>query len=516
MKTKLKALLTVSAIAAKAFAEPFIPGSAAEDKNNVMSDKYWEIWNPQVQEQIDRDIEANRKADASVKLDGADEKTQVQIEQISHDFIFGAHIFNFNQLGDESLNAKYRSLYGSLFNSATVAFYWEHFEMQQGRPRFAGEFWDSEKYWKNSESPKTEEHWRRPAPDPVIDYCKSQGIRVHGHPLVWGSRSWHTPTWMLKSCAKGEEAEKLKTLIAEFPKHGNKCYGEKYTKKYKEMSAKDLGNYLPNLAAEMKRLTQKRINEIAAYYGDKVDSWDVVNESATDWGKGLIVKGDSICKSWYGMMPGDYPYLAFQTAQNAFPQNVKLNINDYKCDGDYTSEIKDLLSRGCKVDIVGSQMHLFNPKQTLAIAEGKEIQTPQQVQKTMDAINVGKPIHLSEITITAPDTTEKGKMMQAIIARNLYRKWFSIKPMMGITWWNVVDDCGAPGEPSMSGLFTRGMNPKPAYYALNNLINKEWKTVLTQHASADGTVKFRGFKGKYRLSWKDKNGAERFAYVHVK
>ncbi|MFR6034347.1 MAG: hypothetical protein ACLUKN_14935 [Bacilli bacterium] len=98
MKTKLKALLTVSAIAAKAFAEPFIPGSAAEDKNNVMSDKYWEIWNPQVQEQIDRDIEANRKADASVKLYGADEKTQVQIEQISHDFIFGAHIFNFNQL----------------------------------------------------------------------------------------------------------------------------------------------------------------------------------------------------------------------------------------------------------------------------------------------------------------------------------------------------------------------------------------------------------------------------------
>ena len=88
--------------------------------------------------------------------------------------------------------------------------------------------------------------------------------------------------------------------------------------------------------------------------------------------------------------------------------------------------------------------------------------------------------------------------------------------MMGITWWNVVDDCGAPGEPSMSGLFTRGMNPKPAYYALNNLINKEWKTVLTQNASADGTVKFRGFKGKYRLSWKDKNGAERFAYVHVK
>ena len=133
----------------------------------------------------------------------------------------------------------------------------------------------------------------------------------------------------------------------------------------------------------------------------------------------------------------------------------------------------------------------------------------------MKILDVGKPIHLSEITITAGDTTPRGRMLQAILTRNLYRLWFSIKPMMGITWWNVVDDCGAPGEPSLSGLFTRGMNPKPAYYALNELINKEWRTNLKCQADKNGKVAFRGFRGNYRLSWTDENGTIQSQEYHL-
>ena len=36
-----------------------------------------------------------------------------------HDFIFGASIFNFNQLGTEEHNQKYKDLFGILFNRAT-------------------------------------------------------------------------------------------------------------------------------------------------------------------------------------------------------------------------------------------------------------------------------------------------------------------------------------------------------------------------------------------------------------
>ena len=148
-----------------------------------------------------------------------------------------------------------------------------------------------------------------------------------------------------------------------------------------------------------------------------------------------------------------------------------------------------------KIDILGSQMHLFNPKQCLDIAEGQDIESPTKVIERMKVLSAANlPIHLSEITITAPNDDELGRKIQAVVARNLYRLWFSTEKMMGITWWNVVDDCGAPGEPTTSGLFTRNMEPKPAYFALNDLIHGEWKTTLNAAVQQD-KIKFRGFKG---------------------
>lgn len=121
----------------------------------------------------------------------------------------------------------------------------------------------------------------------------------------------------------------------------------------------------------------------------------------------------------------------------------------------------------------------------------------------------------SEITITAPDNSTTGQMVQAIILRNLYRLWFSMEKIEGITWWNVVDNCGAPGEPSISGIFTRDMQPKTAYFAMDDLINGEWKTRLTVKAH-EGNVSFRGFRGRYRLKWIDADGNNQSKTVELK
>ena len=59
---------------------------------------------------------------------------------------------------------------------------------------------------------------------------------------------------------------------------------------------------------------------------------------------------------------------------------------------------------------------------------------------------------------------------------------------------------------SFSGLFTKDMEPKPAYFTLCELINNEWKTKLTPKIEKDNIIKFRGFKGKYRVTWKDQQG----------
>lgn len=458
-----------------------------------MSEAYWQYWNPDVQARIDEDIERYRKANATIHIDGLFHGAEVKVEQLSHDFIFGAHIFNFDQLGTEAGNRKYKDLFGSLFNSATIAFYWKKFEMQPNRPRFRQEYWDTEAYWNKVEHPKEQPHWRRPAPDPVVAFCESKEIRLHGHTIIWGNQRWQHPEWLYEQFCPDDEKAKLQALSKD---------------DLAKLSPEDLTDLLPVYSREMNRLFEKRITELAEYYGSRLHSWDVVNESAVDMEQGCLVPGTGLCHSQhYGLLPGDYPYKAFQAANRVFPPGVKMNINDYRNVEAYTNGVSNLRKRGCKIDIIGSQMHLFNPQQCLDIAEGKESKTPEQIWGEMDIISkAGLPIHLSEITITAPGDDARGREIQATIARNLYRLWFSIENMMGITWWNVVDDCGAPGEPTISGLFTRDMDPKPSYYALNRLINQEWKTRTAIKVGSDGTARFRGFKGRYRVSWKDKMG----------
>lgn len=497
-------------------AQQSFPKNMMEDKEKIMSEAYWNLWNPKVQAQIDKDIDANRKADAVLKLNDVQTGSEINVEQVSHDFIFGAHIFNYNQLGSIDRNTKYKELYGTIFNSATIAYYWKKFEMQPNRPRFYEEYWDTEAYWNNVKDPKNEPHWRRPSADQIVEFCKSKGIRLHGHTIIWGNRHWQHPEWLVDEFATPEEQKELRKLI-EFASEKKGTIYDNLSDKYKKLTPAQLSSKFPNYTAEMKRLFAKRITELANYYKDKLDSWDVVNESATDYSRGLMISGDDICKSTYGLMPGDYTYEAFKIANKVFPSNVLMNINDYKNDISYTNQVKDLLARGCKIDIMGSQMHLFQPQQCLDIAAGKEIETPKQVWDKMSTLGqAGLPIHLSEITITSPGDDEKGRKIQAVIAQNLYRLWFSIKPMMGITWWNVVDDCGAPGEPSISGLFTRNMDPKPSFYALDNLINHEWKTSLKKKVTKTGEVKFRGFKGKYRISWVNNSGETQTKEFYLK
>jgi endo-1,4-beta-xylanase len=476
------------------------PKMKKEEQQKVMSEAYWQLWNPEVQKKIDNDIDKNRKADGSFLIPEIKQGTEIEVEQISHAFIFGAHIFNFNQLGSDECNNRYKELYGTLFNSATIAFYWRKLEMEEGKPRFEGDYTDSAEYWNNVVEPKKERHWRRPAPDPVIEFCEKKGIRLHGHTLTWGNQKWHHPKWLTEKMPQFYRREE------NYPILGRTCRDMDVY--YKNFTPAQIENMMPEYVQELNHKIHSRIIDIALRYKDRIQSWDIVNESAIDYGNGVMVEGDGVCKSRYGLMPGDYTYRSFKVAEGVFPQNVKFNINDFRLTDAYLNQVNNLISRNCKVDIVGAQMHLFDPQICQDIADGKELrQSPAEVWDTMNLLSETKrPIHLSEITITSPGDDLKGEAIQSVMSHNLYRLWFSIKNMMGITWWNVVDDCGAPGESSVSGLFKRDMSPKLAYYTLNNLINSEWKTITNTKAGKNGLVEFRGFKGKYLLSWYDQAG----------
>ena len=523
-------LIAIAALAATAAQAEF------KIDRSAMSEAYWNIWNDNVQKRIDADIERYRKADGAFALENAADGAEVKVEQLTHAFFFGAHIFNYGQLGKTEWNNRYKELYnaeGGLFNSGTVAFYWRTLEMYPYAPRFESHYEDSEEFWNSCPQPKDQPHWRRPAVDPVIAHLKARGCRIHGHPLVWGNNTWMTPNWLWDElCPEAEKAALEKASGVKVPRWNasipagapsrkiSKKWQEAWKKIYAKLSEEQIAALVPTFIKAQNECYERRIRQIGERYGAKIHSWDVVNESATDFDhfKRKAVRNRPFDASHYGLMPADYAYKAFLWAGKYLPQTAWFNLNDYNMGDGFFMQAKDLVAHGARIDVVGSQMHLFNPKESanIAIGKGPEHLRPEKIAERFALVSkANRPIHLSEITITAPDNSPKGQMIQAIIMRNCYRAWFAVEKMTGITWWNVVDDCGAPGEPSISGLFTRDMQPKTAYFAMDDLVNREWKTKATVKAQG-GKVSFRGFRGSYRLTWKGAVGKVQTKFVNVK
>lgn len=483
---------------------PAIPTSAAEDIQHVMSQGYWDIWNDAEQARIDADIETYRKADASFVTGPVKKGTTVKIEQVKSGFVFGCSAFNWGQLGSTEANEAYRNLFIDLFNRATVPFYWKEFEPDPGNLRYKERMIDTEEWWTMVGNPKIQAFWRRPCTDPMVDWLNEHGVAVHGHPLVWGNRRWMFPRWLHYDGVPENERRGLDTLqVLSF---ANEAKGAP-----ESMDANEIAEKFPVFLKLLEEKTYARIDELMKHYSGKIGSWDVVNESATDYGMGVQDPSLPMCKSSYGFMFTDYTFRSVKRAEADNSAGALLNVNDYVTDERFIGQAKDLLSRGAKVDVFGSQMHLFNPQQCLDIAEGKHITAlvePTAIRNFFEKLgSSGVPTCLSEITITSAGNGERGEMIQAIIARNLYRMWFSVPSMMGITWWNAVDDCGAPGEPTISGVCHRDMSPKIVYHVLDQLLNHEWRTNLDL-APEKGMVSWRGFKGTYRISWVDKKGEE--------
>ena len=124
-------------------------------------------------------IEKYRKGDFRLQF-SCDGVKKVTVKQKKHAFLFGCNAFMLHSFEKEEKETIYKEKFAKLFNQAVVPFYWSDLEPEEGKLRFH----------KDSEN-----IYRRPAPDIVLDFCKEYDIEPKGHCLTW---NWFTPKWLEK------------------------------------------------------------------------------------------------------------------------------------------------------------------------------------------------------------------------------------------------------------------------------------------------------------------------------
>jgi len=292
--------------------------------------------------------------------------------------------------------------------------------------------------------------YRRPPIDRVVKFCEEKNVAMKGHPLFWHE---FIPKWL--------------------PENWNQL--------------------LP--------LLDKRLQEIASRYADKVPVFDVVNEPARIWDMTHEHKNDG-----YKMIapPDGYIEQVFELAQKYFPNNqlilneaVSGAICEFKGSyGGYYQLIEKLLGKGIKIDRIGLQCHtgdspafqnIFHAERFYGVLDGYS--------------RLGRPLVLSEISVSIQD-----EELQAQAAEQMYKICFSHPNVNGIFWWNL-DDNGilttknrnALGENLPYGGIVRDGRPKAAYEVVNRLVNHQWHT-KGEAKLQNGQLDFRGFFGRYHIN----------------
>lgn len=305
------------------------------------------------------------------------------------------------------------------------------------------------------DSPK---FYRRPATDLITKFCQENNIRMKAHCLVYDSFS---PKW------------------------------------------------LPKDIVEYKRIIKSHMEEISARYGNVIRDWGILNEALTWKCYGI----DSVSKLF---REEDYVTYPFKVAEHLPFERKFINDSDgiwenfHFTRSYYYLFLRDLERRGVDFDAIGVQFHQFVPRE-------KEEEyalnryNPMRIFDVLDTFSdFKKPIHLSEITISAYSNSDEDLAIQAEIAKNMYKIWFSQKNVETIIDWNLIDGYTAGSRPNDMGagenkycgaLLNFDLSPKPAFKVIDKLINEEWHTEGIYGTNEYGVANINGFKGDYDLEF---------------
>ncbi len=290
--------------------------------------------------------------------------------------------------------------------------------------------------------------------DALVHIAEKAGMEVVGHALVWHHQ---VPNWIFED--KQGKTVSRKVLIKRMKNH---------------------------------------IFKVMRHYKGKIKYWDVVNEAVDvkyENGQQVAFMRKS---PWYNIIGEDYLELAYRFAHEADPDALLL-YNDYSMTDlvktrFVASMVKELKDKGIPIHGIGMQGHWH-----------LEWPTDSNLRDALDILSdIGVQISISELDLRVlphPKQTEMGADIKLNIKRlkeldpytngippsvlnqqaDKYASIFKIfleysDVIERVSFWGVLDhyswlrDWPVKGRTAYPALFDRDYRPKPAYFAIRNLI----------------------------------------------
>ena len=405
---------------------------------------------------VRENIEKYRKGSCRIRVTDKDGNplpfARVKIQQLSHEFKFGANLFMLEELETKEKNDTYKKRFAELFNMATLPFYWNSTEPERGKLRYGKD---------------AEPFYRRPPIDLCIEFCQENGIEPREHALAYDR---HFPHWL-----KGADVDTVKAELERRYREIAKRYADKIPTievtnemfwwegttpfydedDYVEWCFKLARKYFPknklaiNEAAEecwcdVRRSCSKYYSYIqkALLSGAEIDAIGLQFHAFYDRERELV-------RSHSLYHPTNvYNYLDFYARLINSLQITEITIPAYSSDPldeEIQAEIIETMYRVWFSHPACEQIIYWNLVDGYAYVENP---TPEKIRQSQGNMSLGENVYYG-------------------------------------------------------GLLRFDMSPKPAYERLYKLINEEWRTSLELVADEEGYVQFRGFFGEYELTAKD-------------
>ena len=220
---------------------------------------------------------------------------------------------------------------------------------------------------------------------------------------------------------------------------------------------------------ELMSILHAHILAEVSHYRGVVNIWDVVNEAINNDGS----LRDSI---WSRGIGPDYLDLAFRWAHEANPQ-ARLFYNDYGGEGlgqksnAIYNLVAGMIKRGVPINGVGLQMHVS--------VDGYP--PPQDVLANMKRLAaLGLEVQITEMDVRIQDDPRPMQVRlaaEAQIYRDMLSTCLAVEQCTAFVMWGFTDRHswipGATGHPDAPLIFDAAYRPKPAFFALMNVLNQK-------------------------------------------